>query len=239
MKVELDKFNDKDYHYWNTWKENKDDKALVNLMDHMQPFIYDRTKHLRGVVPDSVLDAESRIQAANAFRTYSPNKGTKLSTHVGNQLQKTNRLIYSHMDAISIPEARRIKYKNYDAVKSNLTEELGRPPTTHEMADDLGWSLAEIRRFESESWKELSDSVPSVVDNLANSDPNYLIQAYVYHDLSPQQQKVYEMTTGFNGVSKKSDSEIMRHLRLTRGQLSYAKTVIKKALNKAIGQHGG
>lgn len=232
-------FADKDYHLWNKWKENKDKESLANLMDNFQPLIHNNLKPLRGTVPDSVLESEAHLQAVKAFKSYNPNRNTKLSTHVTNQLPKVNRLVYNSMDLVSIPEARRIKYKNYEAITSNLTEELGRPPTTDEIADELGWSQSEVRRHKAESWKELSDTVPGIVDTTANHDPNHAIMSYVYNDLSPRHKKVYEYTTGYSGTAKKSDADVMHKMNLTRGQLSYAKKVIKKKLQQAIGQYGG
>ena len=231
-------YKDQDYDLWNTWKETKDKKDLSKLLNNMKPIIYTQIKPLRGAISDKVLETEAKIQAMNAFRSYSPSKATKLSTHVTNQLQKVNRLVYNNMEMLSIPEARRIKFKNFEAVSSHLEDEFGRPPTISELADELGWSRAEVQRFKNESWKELSDSTPTMFDVSANDDPNHALVSYVYNDLSPKHQNVFEMVGGYGGKRQKSDDEIMKKLRMTRGQLSYAKTKIKKELQTALGQYG-
>lgn len=232
-------YQDQDYQLWNTWKESKNKKDLSNLLNNMKPLIYSNIKPLRGAVSDGVLESEANLQAVNAFKSYNPSRATKLSTHVTNQLKKVNRIVYNNMELLSIPEARRIKFKNYEAVTSYLTDELGRPPTTTELADELGWSHAEVRRFKAESYKELSDSAPTMHDVASNSDPNQAIVSYVYNDLSPTHQNIFELVGGYSGIPKQPDEEIIKKLKITRGQLSYAKTKIKKKLKEALGQHGG
>ena len=231
-------YKDQDYQLWNTWKETKDKKDLSKLFNNMKPVIYSQIKPLRGAISDKVLETEAKLQAMNAFKTYTPNRSTKLSTHVTNQLQKVNRLVYNNMDMVSIPEARRIKFKNFEAVSSYLKDEHGREPNASELADELGWSQAEVRRFQAEMWKELSDSAPTMFDVSANEDPNHALVSYVYNDLSPKHKNVFEMVGGYGGKRQRSDEEIMKKLKLSRGQLSYAKTQIKNKLKSAMGQYG-
>jgi DNA-directed RNA polymerase specialized sigma subunit len=208
------------------------------LFKNINPLIHHAITPLKGAISDNVLEAEAKLQAMKAFKTYDPNKDTKLSTHVMNHLQKVNRVVYNNMELLSVPEQRRIKFKNFEAVSSNLEEDLGRPPSVAELAEALNWSQAEVMRHKSESWKELSSSNPNVSDMGLHDDPNSTLVSYVYNDLSPQHKTIFEMSTGYGGTKEHTNPEIMKKLKLTQGQLSYAKTKIKETLQKAMGTYG-
>ncbi len=233
------KKDEKDLELWTAWNRSKSPQDLEALLKVVTPLIHYSISQLRGSISDRVLEAEAKINAVKAFKSFDPNRGVKLSTHVTNYLKKTNRIVYNNMELLSVPEKRRIKFKNYEASVSNLREELGRTPNAQEVSSDLKWSMSEVARHKQESWKELSASNPNVSDVSFNSDPNTAIVSYVYNDLNPVHQSVFEMTTGYGGSSVNSNKSIMRELKLTQGQLSYAKTKIKKKLQIAIGQYGG
>lgn len=228
----------KDLELWKTWNQSKDPSDLSSLYKSINPLIHHSIKPLRGSVSDTVLESEAKLQALKAFKTFDPSKDVQLSTHVANQLKKVNRITYNNMELLSVPEKRRIKFKNYEATESNLEEELGRPPSMVEMADALGWSKAEVARHKSESWKELSASNPNVSDAGFHDDANSTLTSYVYNDLNPRYQTIFEMATGYGGNKEYSNKQIMKKMKLTQGQLSYAKTKIKKSFKKALGTYG-
>lgn len=232
------KKTDKDLELWDDWNRSKDPEALSSLYKNLNPLIHSTINPLRGSISDRVLEAEAKLQALKAFKTFDPNRGVKLSTHVANNLQKVNRITYNNMELLSVPEQRRIKFKNYDATKSNLEEELGRPPSLNELADALGWSKAEVARHRAESWKELSASNPNVSDVGFHDDSNSTLVSYVYNDLSPRDQNVFEMTTGYGGTKEYSNKDIMKKLKLSQGQLSYTKSKIRKQFQRALGEFG-
>ena len=53
------------------------------------------------------------------------------------------------------------------------------------------------------------------------------LYGYLYNDLSPTHKAVFEHTTGYNNKKILSNSQMKRQLKLTQGQLSYAKSQIK------------
>ena len=229
---------EKDLELWNTWNSTKNSSDLTKLFKNMNPLIHHNIKPLKGSISDTVLESEAKLQALKAFNSFDPNKGVQLATHVTNHLKKVNRIVYNNMELLSIPENRRIKFKNFEATETNLEEDLGRPPTINELSDNLGWSKAEVVRHKSENWKELSASNPNVSDIGFHDDANSTLISYVYNDLAPKYQSVFEMTTGYGGNKEHSNKYIMKKLKMTQGQLSYAKTKIKKNIQKAMGTYG-
>jgi len=229
---------EKDIELWNAWKESGSTADLTKLFSNLNPLIHSNIKQLRGSISDTVLESEAKLQAMKAFNSFDPNKNTQLSTHVSNHLKKVNRIVYDNMELLRIPEQRRIKFKNFEATQSLLQEDLGRPPSINELSDALNWSKSEVVRHKSESWKELSASNPNVSDAGFHDDVNNGLVSYVYNDLTPQHQSIFEMTTGYGGKKEKSNADIMRKMNLTQGQLSYAKTTIKNKLKTAMGTFG-
>lgn len=228
----------KDLQLWNNWNTTKKSSDLSKLYKNINPLIHHNINPLKGAISDTVLMAEAKLNAMKAFKSFDPNKGIKLSTHVTNHLKKTNRIVYNNMELLKVPEQRRIKFKNYEATHTNLEEELGRPPSMDELSTSLGWSRSEVARHKSESWKELSASNPNVSDAGFHDDANNTIVSYVYNDLTPKYQTIFEMTTGYGGKREIGNQDIMKKLKISQGQLSYAKTKIKKSFQKALGQYG-
>ena len=229
---------EKDLELWKTWNRTRNPQDLSKLYKAFNPLIHNAINPLKGSISDTVLLSEAKLNALKAFESYDPNKGVQLSTHVTNSLKKTNRIVYDNMELLGIPEKRRIKFKNYEATHTNLEEQLGRPPSMGELSDNLGWSRSEVARHKSESWKELSASNPNVSDAQFHDDANNSIVSYVYNDLTPKYQNIFEMTTGYGGKKELKNQAIMSKLNITQGQLSYAKTKIKKSFQKALGQYG-
>lgn len=221
-----------DYKYWEQWNKTKDDKDLSVLLKQVNPLIQYSVFQQKGSLPTPIIEAEAKLQAVNAFKTYDPSKGTKLSTHLTNYLKKVSRLNYQYQEIYKVPEARRIKYQTFTTAKDELTQKYGRPPTVLELAEKLNWSNAEVSRFLSESKQELSDSQPLSNDTKFygdNSDSTML--AYIYNDLPTKDKLLFEHTTGYGGKPILDNNELAKRLEMTPGQISYAK---KKLVNKIV-----
>lgn len=225
------KTSDKDLQYWEIWNKSKRQEDLSSLLKQVNPLINKAVYKQSGSLAPAILESEAKIQALNAFKTFNPQKQVKLSTHVTNYLKKLTRLNYEHQEVFKVPEARRIKYHTYATVKSHMEEDVGRAPTLEELAEKLGWSYAEVGRFQRENKKELSDAQPISNDaNFFRKDTAARTLAYIYNDLPPKDKLVLEYTTGYGGKDVLSNKEIMKKLNMTQGQLSYAKTKLTDKL---------
>ena len=220
---------DKDVALWKQWNKSKSTSDLSKLLHQVNPLIYTVAQQYAGNIAPAILEAEAKIQAVRAFNTYNPNKGTKLSTHLMNQLKKTSRFAYKHQEIYTVPEDRRIKYHTFNSVKSHLKDKYDRDPTIEELADSLKWSNSEVKRYHNEDIKELSDSQPIATDSGFYKHQTDPITSYIYNDLAPDEKVLMESITGLNGKSPLSNKEVMRKLNMTQGQFSYAK---RKLVNK-------
>jgi len=219
---------------WQTWKTDPTPDNLSAVLRQMSPVIHKAIQINQGNLSPAIVEAQAKIEAVKAFKSFKPDKGVKLSTHVTNYMQKVNRLNYKYQEAFSVPEVRRIKWSTFNSAKGELGDQLGRDPNTSELADSLGWSQAEVGRFNAENRHELSDSQPHYSDFNQHDTRDASMLAYVYNDLSPRHKLVLEHTTGYNNKKVLDNQDLMKKLRATQGQVSYYKTQIKDAIRKAM-----
>ena len=55
---------------------------------------------------------------------------------------------------------------------------------------------------------------------------------YAYHSMSPRQQIIFEHTSGYQGVKRLTNKQIMKKLNITQGVLSYEKNKINSLLKE-------
>lgn len=228
----------KDVDLWQKWNRTKSATDLENLMRHMNPVLNREVSRWASIVPRFVLENEAKAQALKAFGSYDPNRGVLLSTHVTNQLQKLSRTAYARQSTVSIPEHKRLTYNRYRKVIAQLEDEYGRPPQMHEIADQLALPVPKLQALISEVEKREYLESEEHAESGTHSETELIELAL--HDLTPTQQLVFKHKTGWNGAQIKSNSQLMKELNLTQGQLSYELTKVKNKLTSAknmMGRH--
>ncbi len=153
-----------------------------------------------GTLPVSTIKADMIQNFHRGLETYDPNKG-QLNTHIGNHLRHTGRFVrtYSNIGKMPDPRSRMVwQYKDRETV---LTERLGRPPSSAEMADDLGISQKDIDLLRTEIRKDIIvDPTTAGLGSIAPESPKAMEQLNFLHmELSPDQQNVLEYTYGMHG----------------------------------------
>jgi DNA-directed RNA polymerase sigma subunit (sigma70/sigma32) len=183
----------------------------------------------------SLLEAEGKRLAVLAFRDYDPGRGVALSTFVASRLPKLSRMVYANQNAARMSETSALLFHAYNSAVSELRDIHGREPTLAELSDNLAWTPKKVTEFQRISTRrELVESE----EHPDTSDEDDHLVDFIYHDLPPLQQKVFEHSTGYLGVPRLSGKEMMKRLGLTQGQLSYQKDLIVRAVERARGTHG-
>lgn len=227
---------DKDLELWQTWKRTQSPVDLQRLLDQMAPIIAREVNRWANSMSRSLLEAEGKRLAVEAFKTYDPKAGTALSTYVASRLPKLSRMTYANMNAARMSETQAMLFHTYNTGLNTLRDEHGREPTHDELADHLGWSPKKLRDFKRQAHRKEFVESEEHPDN-ENSDDMALVH-FFYHDLNPLQKKLFEYTTGYGGGQKKTGKQIMAELNLTQGQLSYQKTLLVQAWERTQKQHG-
>ena len=216
-----------------TWKETGSKEHLGALLKAYNPIIKQHVhKWSSSGLPTSVLEAEARLIAVNAFSDYDPKFGTQLNTHVINRMQKLSRLSYKYQNVAKIPEHRITKIRTFQHAKNLLSEKFGRDPTIDEMQDELHWKPKEIERLETEQRKSLIASADSLKDMAFDQGTEEDIDKVhlLYHELGGMDKSVLEYSTGLFGKPKLSGNEIAKKLKLTPTQVSRVKKSIADKL---------
>jgi len=223
-----------DIKLWEKYKESGSPSDRDALIKHLDPLLRKQVAKWAGNVPQNTLMTQAKLLTAKALDTYDPDRGTALSTHIVNSLAPLSRTVYTYQNVARIPENITLKLNAYNAAKDHLITTLGRDPDTDELHQELGWNANELNRMSSYVRKDLVESVGGLNDNFygntASSEDDTL--ASLYFSLSPQEKKIFEYTTGYNGKPELSNTEIMEKLGLSQAQLSYQKTLLKNKIDK-------
>lgn len=224
-----------DVRLWQQWNRTKSEADLQALLRHLQPVISQQVTRWGGTLARSMLETRAKVLVVEAIRSYDPSRGAALATHVTNQLQKLSRTVYTHTAAARLPEHKAVSMTSFSVGVEQLQNELGRDATTMELADHMGWSQPRVEEFRrAYGRKELLASGefnPSMFPIADEEDP---IVGFVYHDMSPQHQQLFEHVTGYGGASQLSNPELMKKFNMTQGQLSYQKRKMKDLFHEAL-----
>lgn len=221
---------DKDLEAWEKWHASQSPMDLQELITKLNPLIQSEVNRRAGTLARPMLVTQARVLAVKAIKSFDPARGVKLSTHVTNQLQKLSRVNYAHQNAARIPEHSMLQFHTYRVAKEDFQTDNGRDPSISELADSLKWSTKKLEQFQTQFERsELLESKETPSDMFVphNHDPRI---DYVYYSLSPQQQRIFEYTTGYLGTPIIKSAAIKTKLGITQGVLSYEKNKIKKAM---------
>lgn len=195
-----------------------------------------------GNIPKDVLLNKAKLLAAEAFDTYDPKKGTALATHVTNALMPLSRMVYTYSNTARMPENITMKLSTYNSAVNDFTLLNGREPTTDELHDALGWKASEITRVRDYNVRDLMESGGDVkgrfYENNTLFDTDDAILGGIYMDLLPEDKRIFEYTTGYNGAPILKIPDIAKKLNMTVAQVAYKKTLIRKQITEYMNRPG-
>ncbi len=131
---------------WHEWKASDEDpKKLQPLMKLYDGVLHKKMEAWKApTVPAEAFKAELQTHLIKAFKTYDPNRGAALNTHVENCLHKAKRYNNRFCNVAYIPEGQSVMIGKINTAKSKLQEELGREPTHEEIGNHLGMNAKRV-----------------------------------------------------------------------------------------------
>jgi DNA-directed RNA polymerase specialized sigma subunit len=229
---------EKDIAAWRAWKKAPTDASLSALLHQVDPLIQREANSWQASLARPLLEAEGKRLAVMAFNNYDPDRGAALGTHVANYLKKMSRLAYANQNVARLPENKMLMFHTYNVGHAQLSDQLGRAPTTDELADHLGWSMKHLTTFQRQTaHQEILESGGNAEDE---SNPVSSVEAeksdhmvdFIHHDLPPSQKAIFEHLTGYGGTKTLSNQQVMKKLKMTQGQYSYQKRLLVQHLEK-------
>lgn len=219
-----------DLDLWKEWHKTNDPKPLNQLMDRLNPLIQREVQKWGGTVPVPALESKARVLALDALKTYNPNRGAAVGTHVASRIRKISRHVYPYQNVARLPENKQLLYNTFQIASNKLLDDLGREPNVDELADELSWSQRKVTDFQRTfGRRELVESEGGFMEG--HDDKSGLVDFY-YHGLMPKDKTLFEDITGYSGRTAMSNSAIIKKHKMTQGQLSYKKQQFVKQLSK-------
>lgn len=226
------------WHKWNNGGRKPQD--LNPLITSFTPLIQTRVNLFKNKteIPTSAIEHEHKMEFVRAMETYDPSKGTALGTHVVNRLKKVQRYVESNKNFTRITENIYSKIGAYNSLRSNLTEQLGHPPSDQHIHDhlvknphptlgilsmkDIGRLNREQRRGLVQSGHDTEEFGGSPNASSRNEEVIHLVQ----YKLTEPEKAVYEYTFGMNGKPQMKPGDIAKALKMDNSKVAKLRTSI-------------
>lgn len=216
---------------WEKWNSTKRNKDLSALMEQLQPIVMREVHKLSGGLPQSALNIRAQKLTHDAVKKFDPKRNVQLNTYLTHQLQPLKRFVYQHQNIAKIPESRIQMIGSYQRARERLRDDLNREPSDSEMADEMRLSLKQVSLLRREQWEDAIDTgVGSQIHGVHESNDKAQLMDFVYTELSPQEQLVFEKITGYNNTPViKTNEQIATATGLTVKEVrSFRRKVAKR-----------
>ena len=213
-----------------------DKTVLPMLMPKIKPAIDRAIKaYANG---DEDLRSQAELHALRAVKSYDPEMGTDINTHIQGNLQRLYRVSAQRSNFVKVPEGFALDKRRMEKAEQELHLENGREPTLAELADHLVLPIRRVMKMkaykgytsDSATMNEHGDAMGAAARN-----PFDLYKDYVYMDMDPTNKKIFEWKTGYGGTSILPPSEISRRLGISQAAVSQRSTAIDRLMMDAQG----
>lgn len=224
--------------HFEAWKAKPSPASSGALLYALHPVLETAVKSYAQGGQNPVLKSRAKILALKALESYDPSRA-KLRTYLLSQMRGLQRYAAQANQAVRLPERIALGLGHLRDAEKELEDGLGRPPSTQELADHTGMSprrLAKLRgvrpglaegQLIGSPDDEGDVSQPAVVT--PRSRQAWL--DFVYGDLHPRDQVIFEHVLGYHGRPVLSKTEIARKLGISAGAVSQRLARIQEKLD--------
>ena len=226
---------------WWTWNQGKKPDDLSTLVNTFTPMMKSQMRRIGNeTIPPSAIEGEAKSLTIQAIRSYKPEEAASLSTHVGNRLKKLDRYVMQRQGVGRLPEEQILRTATFRQAEGEMEDDLGRTPTAQELSDKLQWSLGQVARTRRGLKGEFVTSANPLLEELNPTHREQFDVAvamqFVYQDLEPEQQRVFEFTFGHAGQDElKTNREIADKMGISESKVRNVKTKILGQLEPFLG----
>ena len=198
---------------WESWSKAPTPGNMALVLKSVDPVLDSAVKKIPGLHP-TIAKGEARRLAIQAVKSYTPQEGTTLSTHIFNHLKPMGRYPSEVTRAVSSSRGSREEMARYTHAKQDFLEQTGRDPSDAELQDILGINRKKLTKLHESNFYELAEgqleSDPDVTE--AEDKKLNLWADYVYHDLNDRDRIIMDHKLGRNGQPILSSEEIAAKL---------------------------
>lgn len=202
-----------------TWAAHPTPENMKAVLDDLDPTINSEIQRFSG--PKPLLRSRARALAVKAIRSYDPAGGTKLRSWVVTQLQPLSRYNNS-LKPVYVPEDAARKSYAVSKAREAFVDEHGRDPTDEELADEVGISVARLRKV-----RQMTPAVVNEPQEAAGDDdtaPDYAVYrdnpvqaaaAAVYGGLDERDRRIFDLRTGSHGQRQMQGQDVASLLKVS------------------------
>jgi len=223
---------------WHQWKNGGQKKQeLRPLLKSLRGFVNHKANVFAGRIrdiPPAAIRAEFTNQAVQALQSFDPNRGTKLTTHIGHQLKKAQRFVTTYQNTGRIPENRIYRIRELQDAEQRLDDKLGRAPTQLELSDKLKWSPRQVDVLQREVRKSLPTGRFTEDPSAFVPSRNKEVLRLLPYELSADENTVFEHIYGIGGKPVLGPGAIARKLKMSAPKVSRLKRAIATKYQKYL-----
>lgn len=213
------------------YQKTNDKEIGDQLLDLHKDYIKANINKWDGILPSSVLQAYGKHYALNAFKSYDPNKGAGINTHLYNHISQLSRQVYANQNSIRIPEHQIQMIGKVNSAKDLLTDELGRDPTTDEIADHLHLPKQHIAKVIKNQRADFLNDSDTDQQHQVGGDNKLSDKIFGYRQgLDDKQKEHFDHLTGFGGTTALSPQQFGKQFKMKPYEVSRLKTYFAKGL---------
>jgi len=226
---------------YRSWQAKDDEEARDKLLEAIAPAI---ERNIRGIPGGDAnyLRIRAKILAMNAMAKYDPAKSS-LNTYLNHQLMPLRRTARQQLNVLGLPDRRLTAAWQLESAETELADELGRMPTTPELADKLSMSTNQIERVRRMAHARNTGSFLTADEEGQLGDPEAVVRRlpdeyrhqYVLSALhsDPKSALIYEHDERLHGREKLSTAALAEKLGVTPGAVSQRRSRIDVIRNRA------
>jgi len=158
-------------------------------------------------IPTAAIEGEAMKLLLYAIEQFKPSAGVKFKTFLEQVLKGLYRYTAQNKNVARIPEHQVLQISRFNNVKSILRARKDREATPDELAEELGWSPAQVVKMETVLNRRAiaSSGIESLHEVERLKDRMEEVLEFEYFGLSPEEKLVFNYSLGRHGKNKISD----------------------------------
>lgn len=204
------------YEQWTT-KPGRD--TLAGVVTSLQPTINQKLAAM-GAHSDPILQSHAPLLAAEAIKTWKPEKGASLPTWVSTQLNQLYR-VRRNSGPVHIPERQQLDAMRVFKLERELEDATGEVPTADVLADKAGMSVKRLKEIRTRMRPVVGEANLGSAE-LPGSTADFTQEAMdlLYSEADKVDKLIIEGRTGYGGASVVDTPVLLKRTKLDQFQLA-------------------